>query len=92
MNLVGLTIEAPRPRGGFSYCHPPTGFKFEIVRDDSDSDDEDGDGCGLVFNPLSFGSAEKVGPPFSLLPILSSSVISQHLCAIQSNLFWRDDS
>lgn len=57
INLVGLTIAAPRPRGGFSYTHPPTGFVFEIVNDDSDSEDEAG---SLVFNPLSFGSAEEV--------------------------------
>ena len=57
INLVGLTIAAPRPRGGFSYTHPPTGFIFEIVNDDSDSEDEAG---SLVFNPLSFGTAEEV--------------------------------
>ena len=59
INLVGLTIDAPRPRGGFSYTHPATGFAFEIVHDESDSDDEEG---SLVFNPLDFGSAETVRP------------------------------
>ena len=57
INLVGLTIAAVRPRGGFSYTHPPTGFIFEIVNDDSDSEDEAG---SLIFNPLSFGSAGEV--------------------------------
>ncbi len=70
INLVGLTIAAPRPRGGFSYTHPPTGFVFEIVNDDSDSEDEAG---SLVFNPLSFGSAEEVLDH-------SSIAISKHHC------------
>jgi len=80
MNLVGLTIEEPRPRGGFSYNHPPTGFKFEIVRDDSDSEDEDGG--GLVFNPLSYGTAKEVCTSCSSL--LTRRTTSGSFCNFQA--------
>lgn len=70
INLVGLTIDAPRPRGGFSYTHPATGFVFEIVHDESESEDEEG---SLVFNPLDFGSAEEVPISILVFVILQSS-------------------
>ena len=69
---MGLKIDAPRPRGGFSYMHPPTGFRFEMVRDDS-SDEEDGGVGGLVFNPLSFGTAEEVCSSQELLDFPNTS-------------------
>ena len=72
MNLVGLTINAAQRHGGFSYSHPPTGFVFEIRTDDSDSEEEEP--C-LIFNPLSFGSAENVSLNYLLVHSLPSQIV-----------------